>query len=587
MLRVACLCLATTAAILTIDTSSDAWVLLEKAHALRISHSKSASELYAKVVAMDNSKASCEAYYALGELQFPSIEAVDMFYESAKCGYAQAQHKIALLSGIEYIPPIPSTSPVANAVLYDQFSQFGGDSKASQTLGYRALYGIGTPKSCPVALKFYKERAAEVFKQGKQPKAGQWRKSIFLADQSDPDTEFYKLIYVSTFALGEKNGKTLFQAAKRLLQLTSPSSEDNYDTIHQWLNLALDNGELGAAAYLGHMYTYGWGCNVNYTKAMAFYKLSVGVPGGEGLNGIGLLHLHGRGVPHNVDEALKYFDKAALQGHADAMYNVALILSARGQHSLASRYYEASSKSGHAMGMFKFAEIIERTSVNPYPHTCAIVIKLYKQVSEALAHPGIALADKAYHQGDYALSYLHYRMAAEEGYLVAQANAIWLIDQGYVTEKATTRLQLIKRAAMQGNGYAKLLWADALFAEGKHKQALSEYVALTSLKLSKTSSLYLAPAFCSVGYMYEYGLGSPPSRSMALDYYSKCIEYEHRISIPIEVFAWKWIIQDYFSTLFCEMIMLLGLCNLKLLSQTSREKENITYVTMANHLNKL
>ncbi|KDO17053.1 hypothetical protein SPRG_17460 [Saprolegnia parasitica CBS 223.65] len=514
--------------------SSEAGRLLEAAHALRGVDEHNATALYTQVTAMGDAAATSEALYALGDLAFPSDDAHSLFQQSAALGHAQAQHTLALLAAVNAKPSL------ATSVLYDMFAAAGGDSRAAQTLGYRALYGLGTPVSCATALQYYKQRAATVVTDGATMVAGQWRKPISLADDEkrDPILDQYKLTYVAASAISSKDGKVLFRAAKHLLQ----RGPIDFRLVRHWLGLALAYGETPAAAYLGHLHAFGWGGPIHHAKALAAYSIAKDVKGGEALLGLGLLYLYGHGVAQNTEVALEHLDKAALQGHAEAMYYVARILTAKKQLSLAARYYEAASKSGHALGMHAYAGIIEKTSIHPFPRTCALAVTLYKRVSEASVHPWLDRAHAAFHRGDYTTSFLLYRLVAEEGYKVALENALWLVEEGYVIASDDVRHRLVKVAAAQGSGLGKLLQADAWLKVGDHKRALAAYTSLVTTPA--LSYKHRAPAYYSLGYMHEMGLGVQRSRAQALEYYRQSVAVERRVTLPIELWTWKWKLLD-------------------------------------------
>nr|AIG55923.1 secreted protein [Achlya hypogyna] len=522
-----------------VTDSADAAGLLHQANTLRHVDSANASALYAQVASMSNITAAGDALFALGDLAFPDPSARLFFKQSAALGRPHAQHMLAALTAIG----IGSPPAVASAVIYDHFAALGGDSRAAQALGYRALYGLGSPRSCAVALKYYKHRAATVVAESASMAPGLWRKPVSLVNQAvtDPDTDFHKLVYVAAAAASARDGRALYRAATRYLTLMGPVDSSEYVTPRAWLEEALVCGEAAAAAYLGHFYAFGWGVPIDYSRAHALYTVAIDIKGGEALNGLGLLHLHGRGVPQNEDVALDHFDKAALQGHADAMYHVGAILGARKQESLSARYLQAATSSGHALATFAYAQVVEKTSVHPFPRTCDIVVPLYKRVAEARGHPLFDRAVAAFHRGDYAEAHLMYRIVAEEGYLVAQTNALWLQHEGYVSYKA------------QGSGYAQLLLADAHYNRGDYRMALAAYtvIATSTQTQWKTPGAYkiVAPAAFRLGYMHEMGLGTPASRSSALQFYARAIEVERRFKLPIELWTWKWALLDFFAVL--------------------------------------
>ena len=76
---------------------------------------------------------------------------------------------------------------------------------------------------------------------------------------------------------------------------------------------------------LGFMHVRGLGSvPQNYTAAREHFLDAAAKQLPTALNGLGVLHFHGQGMPVDYAEAKRYFEMAALQDH-DAAYNLATI----------------------------------------------------------------------------------------------------------------------------------------------------------------------------------------------------------------------------------------------------------------------
>src|SRR5262245_37400877 len=103
-----------------------------------------------------------------------------------------------------------------------------------------------------------------------------------------------------------------------------------------------DGYEDGRAAYLRYEYVTG----LKFWQPLA----EQGDPGSE--NGMGLLSMFGKGVPQDVDAAIRWFRRAADQGFAKAEYNLGRIHASdqwgRADSVEALRMYLAAANHGYA-----------------------------------------------------------------------------------------------------------------------------------------------------------------------------------------------------------------------------------------------
>ena len=84
-------------------------------------------------------------------------------------------------------------------------------------------------------------------------------------------------------------------------------------------------GHLEAAAHLGCIYYWGQGAAIDYSRAMAAYK--VGAEGGDALCQwmVGLMYCYGRGVAVDYKQARLWIEKAAAQDQPNAIGQLGLM----------------------------------------------------------------------------------------------------------------------------------------------------------------------------------------------------------------------------------------------------------------------
>ncbi|MBO7398826.1 MAG: sel1 repeat family protein [Clostridia bacterium] len=87
-----------------------------------------------------------------------------------------------------------------------------------------------------------------------------------------------------------------------------------------------EEGDPEMCAFLGKEFYYGWNIPQDLDRALRY--LTVASESGDAISQftLGFMYWSGRGTEPNLDEAYKWFLKAAEQGVPEAMYNVAKIL---------------------------------------------------------------------------------------------------------------------------------------------------------------------------------------------------------------------------------------------------------------------
>ena len=89
--------------------------------------------------------------------------------------------------------------------------------------------------------------------------------------------------------------------------------KDIKKAIH-WLTLAGDKGSMYAQCHLGLMYESGREVEINYTKAMEWYKKAFNQYSHEGAFGVARLYYRGRGVPKDREKAELIYNNIADYG---------------------------------------------------------------------------------------------------------------------------------------------------------------------------------------------------------------------------------------------------------------------------------
>jgi TPR repeat protein len=144
---------------------------------------------------------------------------------------------------------------------------------------------------------------------------------------------------------------------------------------------------------------------------------------------LGVMYYHGRGVPQNYPEAVKWFLKAADQGNAGAQYNLG-VMYAKGQglpqnYPEAVKWYRKAADQGNAGAQANLGVMYDNGRGVPQNYTEAV--KWYRKAAdqgnaEAQANLGVMYESGQSVPQNYLEAVKWFRKAADQGNAEAQAN---------------------------------------------------------------------------------------------------------------------------------------------------------------------
>jgi TPR repeat protein len=104
------------------------------------------------------------------------------------------------------------------------------------------------------------------------------------------------------------------------LKDSSPSqlSDTQRSALSMLTEAAMGGKHAEAQYYLGECYDYGHGVGVDEKRAAKLYSMAATQGNTFGQNNLGLMYLHGRGVPKDTAMAESWLSKAAEGGYFDA-----------------------------------------------------------------------------------------------------------------------------------------------------------------------------------------------------------------------------------------------------------------------------
>ncbi|MGB0012203.1 MAG: tetratricopeptide repeat protein [Candidatus Sulfotelmatobacter sp.] len=115
-------------------------------------------------------------------------------------------------------------------------------------------------------------------------------------------------------------------------------------------------GDVEAAANLGHMYSNGKGVLQDYAEALRWYREAADQGYAKGQDGLAFMYSHGQGVAQDYGEALRWYRKAAEQGDAKGQYDLGVMYYyGRGvpqDYAQALRWYRKAVDQGYAKAQY-------------------------------------------------------------------------------------------------------------------------------------------------------------------------------------------------------------------------------------------
>ncbi|RLN89846.1 hypothetical protein BBJ28_00004059 [Nothophytophthora sp. Chile5] len=497
--------------------------------------------------------------------------AMSLYAEAAVLGAPRAQFHVGVAHSYG-LWGVPLDEAAAMTQFY--FAALGGDVGAAMTLGHKHLLGLGAPKKCESAVRYYEVAANEAVARREQNASKpaiydlphrrlktvaetQHKKNLpgdsaivdyyqFSADKGDPDATL--------------NLATLYYYGARGL----PQDLERAATLFQ---KAYDLGASSGAYHMGHLYSHGIGVPQNNATAFKYLQEAVNEGNTAAQNELAHMYLHGKGTARDEEQAVALFKAAAKQGSMEAFYNLgvlhmqgggsngAIVATEHPEFEVAHGYFQVAAHQGHTISSHKLGHM----SLHGIGTTrsCKNAVESFKMVAERGEWDRVlSQAYKDFKHQDYEAAFMKYAVMAQQGYEVAQHNAAYLLDYDFLTPSAfspmlsltpsameleedvvaATAVMLYKLAALQGNVDANLKIGDYYYyGKGSHPVDFVKASAHYSLA-SKRSN---AQAMFNLALMYEHGVGVDQDFYLAKRFFDKSRVAHSDAGVPVTLALWK------------------------------------------------
>lgn len=557
-----------------------------------------------------------DAIYILAELNFYGNFSHPRNFRAAFDYYSQLASLNGNTSALYMIGLMYSTGiggavepDQARALLYYTFAANRGHTRAEMTVAHRHHAGIGTPKNCDAAVKYYKrvaDKAIAWYRSG-PPGGTAWiSESYRIADETGgvygegasvasagsnaikahPNSDAYASIEDIIEYLDLMSQKGDFDASFNLGRIYYEGQrglEKNMDLARKYFfdvtqkywrksrpvdspKPGLDKTAAKAAGYIGRMYMRGEGVDQNFDRAKIWFERGVIHKEARSQWGLGLLYLHGYGVKQDVVQATEHLKAAANQDFAPAQVQLGSLFLDQGQSEdivAANHYFELAARWANIESYYYLAEMnffgVGRD------RSCSAAVVYYKSVAEKV-EPLVsswAEANLAYEDGDMELAFLEYLGAAEQGYEKAQNNVAYMLDSDQ--SRLPIPKQLDPRAPrpslLQNPRMALMYWTrssrqgniDALVKMGDYYL----YGLGTDADVDKAVQCYTgaseyyqsAQALYNLGWMHEHGIGLDQDYHLAKRYYDSALETNDEAYLPVSLSLLKLRAKSAWNTL--------------------------------------
>ena len=554
-----------------------------------------------------------EAIFLLAEMNFFGnythprnyTEAFRLYFELASLnGNISAQHMLGFMYSTGLGGAVERDQ--AKALMYHTFAAIGGSTKSQMTTAHRHHTGIGTPRNCNEAARWYKKVADKAVAYSRSgPPGGQSlvRDAYKIADESggvygegasvvssgmyankggpnsdahaafDDVLEYLDLMsrkgdIKATFSLGR-----LHYEGSRTMKRNLRTARAYFMTVARkyWQKDGLIKEEdqvvakfaSKAAGYLGRMFLRGEGMEPSFDKALTWFKR--GVKNGDALcqYEMGLMYLHGYGVRKDAMVAAEYFKASSNQDFASAQVNMGKLFLDQGDINAAVHWFDLAARHSHIEAFYHLAEI--NNNGIGRDRSCGMATAYYKLVAEKVEnlHSSFEEANRAYDYGDIETAFPMYMMAAEQGYESAQANVAYILDEyksilpldsllpwkkqrSSLLRNAILALIYWTRSAKQSNIDSMVKMGD-YYLGGYGIEADMEKAATCYQTAAETHQS--AQALWNLGWVHENGIGVEQDFHLAKRFYDQALETNQESYLPVKLALIKLRIRSFWNTI--------------------------------------
>ena len=293
-----------------------------------------------------------------------------------------------------------------------------------------------------------------------------------------------------------------------------------------------DQGDGAACCVYGIILRTGWGCETNYSEAIAYWsKGALEYHHAGCMNNLGVMYTQGLGFMKNDAAAVECYREAAEQGDASAQKNLGSMYrdgcGVEKNMAQAFEWYRKAAKQGYALAQFYLG--VMSANGHGVEKDETIAVEWYRKAAEqgyaeAQNNLGVMYANGTGVEKDDAIAFEWYNKAAEQGYGLAQNNLGDMYYQGIGVEKDDgLSFKWTRLAAEQGDVKAQFN-LGLMYEKG---EGVQKNEPLATEWYRKAAEKGFAKSQYLLAYRYTNGTGVEKNDSMAVEWYRKAAEQGH------------------------------------------------------------
>lgn len=374
------------------------------------------------------------------------------------------------------------------------------------TLAFLRRTGRGLVESCDEAAgRLTRVAAALVAELRKNELKTEIRKQYLVHQQAEQADEDVVQFHEYAAAAGEAASQV---AMGEMHLFGTHGVAVSFERALEWFESAARQGDPRGRALQGFMLEKGFGVpSPSPSEALSLYRAAAEAGDAFALSRLGFAHLHGRlGLPANAQQAEAHLNMATKAGGAQAWVGLGLL--ARGDDKKAIKFFAVAAQKGSTTASLELAQLLLKDASQ-----CPTAL-LHLQHVVDWSNPVLQLLDRAsrlVRARNVSAALALYEQLAWAGNEEAQANAAYLFHRHPLVRDMDKALRYYQLSAEQGNAHSHLMLGDYHYAANNLNLSHTAY--------RRASDLHHYEAMFNLGYMYQFGEGTPKDAHLAKRYY--------------------------------------------------------------------
>lgn len=337
-----------------------------------------------------------------------------------------------------------------------------------------------------------------------------------------------------------QNRRLLLDQDEEILTFDSVKKEyesEQFDSVFpKLLQLEKQTHSAEIQFMIGACYDYGQGVQLNYAKAIEWYRLAAHPREGESEGdanaqlGLGYCYLNGDGVDESEAEAFKWFLLSAEQGNADAQSNIGWFYRdgkyVTQDYTEAAKWYLKAAEQDHSVAQNNIGCLYQVGFGVVQDYSKAV--KWYQKAAQQENSVAQFWLGLLYQEGhgvsqDFAEAAKWYQKAAEQGDEDAQFSLSMFYNEGHgVSQDYAEAAKWCQKAAEQEHSSAQC-WLGLFYEKGR---GVSQDYAEAAKWYQKAAEQGDAAAQFFLGWLYHEGHGVSQDYSEAVKWFHKAAKQE-------------------------------------------------------------